>query len=105
MDRVAVGRRQRDLLRGDVAAGADLFSTTTECPMFSESFCATMRAAVSVPPPGAKPTVSVTARLGNGCATAQAARPAAVSAAATMKRESHVLPSWQCRLPGAWQSR
>jgi hypothetical protein len=33
----------------------DLFSTATGCPMFSESFCATMRAAVSVPPPVRSP--------------------------------------------------
>src|SRR5215472_10165439 len=44
-----------------------LFSTTTACPMFSPSFRAMSRAAVSAPPPGAKPTVSVTGRLGKFC--------------------------------------
>jgi hypothetical protein len=32
-----------------------LFSTITGCPIFSESFFAMMRAAVSVPPPAANP--------------------------------------------------
>src|SRR5438105_14279236 len=44
-----------------------LFSTTTGCPTFSPSFCAMSRAAVSAPPPGAKPTVNVTVRLGKFC--------------------------------------
>src|SRR5437762_1935130 len=47
------------------------FSTTTAWPIMSVSFLAMMRAAVSVPPPGAKPTVSVTVRVGKcGCAEA-----------------------------------
>src|SRR5258708_37905585 len=53
------------------------FSTTPGWPMFSVSFFATIRAAVSVPPPGAKPTVSVTGRDGNpDWANAEAARAA-----------------------------
>src|SRR5688572_9951378 len=56
------------------------FSTTTDWPRFSVSFFATMRAAVSVPPPGAKPTVRVTGRVGKFCCAE--AMPAAASAAA-----------------------
>ena len=41
-----------------------LFSTTTTCPRRSPSFCATMRATMSVEPPGAKPTMSLMGRLG-----------------------------------------
>ncbi len=61
------------------------FSTTTLWPMFSESFFATMRAAVSVPPPGAKPTVSVTVRDGKlDCASAPVAASTAQASAAWM---------------------
>src|SRR5690348_12490562 len=50
------------------------FSTITDCPMDCDSFCATTRAIVSVPPPGAKPTVSVTGCVGvKPCAKAFAA--------------------------------
>src|SRR5712691_8571957 len=41
-----------------------LFSTSTCCPMTSPTFFARMRATVSVPPPGWKPTTMVTGRLG-----------------------------------------
>ena len=33
-------------------------STTTDCPQRSFSFCPTMRASTSVPPPGAKGAIS-----------------------------------------------
>jgi hypothetical protein len=36
----------------------------TCCPRRSPSFCATMRATVSVFPPGSKPTMSFTGRVG-----------------------------------------
>src|SRR5882762_507374 len=50
------------------------FSTTTCCPRFSPSVLATMRATVSVPPPGSKPTTIVTGLLGKlPCADAVAA--------------------------------
>src|SRR5207244_8677464 len=50
------------------------FSTTTCWPMFSLIVLATMRATVSVPPPGSKPTTIVTGLLGNPpCADALAA--------------------------------
>src|SRR6267378_496245 len=42
------------------------FSTTTCCPRFSPIVLATIRATVSVPPPGSKPTTIDTGRLGNG---------------------------------------
>src|SRR6187200_176362 len=63
-----------------------LFSTITDCPMFSESFLATMRPAVSVPPPGAKPTVRVTGRVGaQACAAAWPAKASAAAAASARK--------------------
>src|SRR2546421_11525851 len=49
------------------------FSTTTCWPMFSLIVLATMRATVSVPPPGSKPTTIVTGLLGKPCAIAVAA--------------------------------
>src|SRR6266480_492567 len=49
------------------------FSTTTCWPMFSLIVLATMRATVSVPPPGSKPTTIVTGLLGKPCANAVAA--------------------------------
>src|SRR5437879_2431369 len=50
------------------------FSTTTCCPRFSLIVLATMRATVSVPPPGSKPTTIVTGLLGKlPCADAVAA--------------------------------
>src|SRR6267143_1130494 len=51
------------------------FSTSTCCPRFSPSVLATMRATVSVPPPGSKPTTIVTGLLGKlACANAFAAK-------------------------------
>src|SRR2546427_3762383 len=50
------------------------FSTSTCCPRFSPSVLATIRATVSVPPPGSKPTTIVTGLLGKlPCAKAAAA--------------------------------
>src|SRR5437899_202136 len=50
------------------------FSTTTCCPRFSLIVLATIRATVSVPPPGSKPTTIVTGLLGKlPCADAVAA--------------------------------
>src|SRR5882672_11463559 len=46
------------------------FSTTTDCPHFCESFAATVRAVISVPPPGANGTMKVTGLAGYGCASA-----------------------------------
>jgi hypothetical protein len=40
------------------------FSTTTDWPSASVSFCARMRAATSVPPPAAKPTKILTGLSG-----------------------------------------
>src|SRR5262245_38817680 len=70
-----------------------LFSTTTACPMFSESFFAMMRAAVSVPPPGAKPTVSVTGRVGK-LACAAASHGTRASAAPRPRRNTEVMGSF-----------
>src|SRR3954468_955432 len=42
------------------------FSTTTCWPRLSPRYLATMRATVSVPPPGSKPTTMVTGCDGNG---------------------------------------
>src|SRR5882762_2888976 len=49
------------------------FSTTTAWPHFCESFAATVRAVISVPPPGANGTTNVTGFAGYGCASAAAA--------------------------------
>src|SRR3989449_4528764 len=50
------------------------FSTSTCCPRFSLIVLATIRATVSVPPPGSKPTTIVTGLLGKlPCADAVAA--------------------------------
>src|SRR6476646_11027009 len=56
------------------------FSTTTCCPMLSETLFARMRATVSVPPPGSKPTTMVIGLLGKPCAAAPWAIPASASA-------------------------
>src|SRR4051812_36148040 len=47
---------------------------TKGCPVCSCSFCATMRAAMSVAWPGGQGTITLTAWLGYGCATAAAVR-------------------------------
>ena len=62
------------------------FSTSTGWPSRSESLGWMMRATVSLPPPGAKGTMSVTGRVGNACAKAApvAAPNAAKSAALAM---------------------
>src|SRR5712692_9903689 len=58
------------------------FSTTTCWPRFSASVFATMRATVSVPPPGSKPTTVVTGLPGKPpCARAPAAKANAKTAA------------------------
>src|SRR6266850_4990555 len=57
------------------------FSTTTCCPRFSPIVLATIRATVSVPPPGSKPTTIVTGLLGKlACANALVARAKAKKA-------------------------
>src|SRR4051794_3186993 len=65
-------------------AAPPLFSTTTVWPHLAPSFCATMRAPVSVPPPGGKGTTRVTARFGYvPCANTAAV---AASSAAAVRR-------------------
>src|SRR4051812_40171954 len=61
-----------------------LLSTTTGTPRLSESFFAMMRAAVSVAPPAANPTMSVIGRVGHVCAQVS---PAANSVAAARRME------------------
>src|SRR5712691_10746408 len=57
------------------------FSTSTCCPRFSPSVLATIRATVSVPPPGSKPTTIVSGLLGKlACANALAGRAKAKKA-------------------------
>jgi hypothetical protein len=62
--RVVVGCRAGDCFRGNIRRGAARFSITTEMPACSVSSWATTRANVSMPPPGAKPTMNVMARRG-----------------------------------------
>src|SRR5690348_16952679 len=47
------------------------FSITTDCFHFSASFAATVRAEMSVPPPGGKGTIHVTGFAGYVCAAAR----------------------------------
>src|SRR6188768_4563853 len=61
------------------------FSTTTGCPMLSESFLATMRESVSAAPPGANPTSIVIGRLGKSD-WARAGTDAARAAMASSRR-------------------
>src|SRR3954463_11458597 len=46
------------------------FSTTTDCPHLEVSFAASVRAVMSVPPPGENGTMKVTDFAGHDCATA-----------------------------------
>src|SRR4051812_28945364 len=62
------------------------FSTTTCWPRSSPSAGAMMRAVVSVPPPGSKPTTVVMGLLGNPCANAQADAVVNMPSAATAAR-------------------
>src|SRR3954471_8298384 len=66
------------------------FSTTTCWPRSSESAGAMMRAVVSVPPPGSKPTTVVIGLLGNPCANAQAENTSAASAASCFITSSYL---------------
>src|SRR5581483_6554508 len=59
------------------------FSTITCWPSCSPSVFATMRAVVSVPPPGSKPTTMVMGLFGKFCAAAPCAMQSAASAAST----------------------
>src|SRR5690349_19284297 len=59
------------------------FSTMTCWPIWSPSVFATMRAVVSVPPPGSKPTTMVIGLFGKLCAAAPCAMQSAASAAHT----------------------
>jgi len=51
------------------------FSITTDCFHFSASLAATVRAEMSVPPPGGKGTIHVTALSGYAAAARETARP------------------------------
>src|SRR5260221_12895677 len=62
------------------------FSTTTCWPRSSPSAGAMMRAVVSVPPPGSKPTTVVMGLLGNPCANTQADAVPKTASAATAAR-------------------
>jgi len=63
-DRVAVRRGLGDHVCADDAPAPARFSTTMVWPRYSPSFLCMTRATVSVPPPGAKPTTTVTGRFG-----------------------------------------
>src|SRR5256885_14008154 len=67
------------------------FSTMMLCPMFSESFLTMMRAVMSAPPPGAKPTTMLTGRLGKTpCASPNAGQ----ANARTATRILGMISSW-----------
>src|SRR5262245_19867961 len=56
------------------------FSTTTAWPRISDSGWATMRAAMSVPPPAPNPTIRRIGRVGQSCACARPAKKMAAHA-------------------------
>src|SRR6185503_5425579 len=58
------------------------FSTTTDCPHASASFCASSRATTSVAPPAANGTTIFTGLAGQDCAATSAGNASASSAAA-----------------------
>ena len=62
--RVAIGRRVRHDLARDIAACPRRLSTTNGCPSRLASLLATIRARMSLAPPGGKPTTIVTGRTG-----------------------------------------
>ena len=61
-----------------------LFSTTTVVPKTSPKYGATIRAAISFDPPGAKPTISDTGLPCNACADATAGSTVAATPATVM---------------------
>src|SRR5258706_11328865 len=61
------------------------FSTTTDWPHFAVSRAAIVRAVMSVPPPGANGTMSVTGFVGQACAKAEPARKNAVRDARSLR--------------------
>src|SRR5882672_681647 len=72
-----------------------LFSTTTDCPRDSPSFCATRRPTMSVVLPGPKATMNCTGRcLGHSCARAGNA-----TAASAARTKTLLLPRVTC-IPG-----
>jgi hypothetical protein len=67
------GRPRRDLASNSAAMRPALpgrFSTSTGWPRVSDSFCAAMRARMSLAPPGTKPTSMRSGRCGKACACA-----------------------------------
>src|SRR5205823_2957877 len=62
------------------------FSTTKDWPRRSVSHCAISRATMSVPPPGASPTMMRTGRAGYVCARAVRARTGSAIAPAVRRR-------------------
>src|SRR5258706_16306520 len=72
-----------------------LFSSTTDCPSDSPSFCATRRATMSGVLPGPKATMNCTGRcFGHSCAGAGKASAASAAKAQTL------LPSHATGIPG-----
>jgi hypothetical protein len=60
-------------------AAPGLLSISTGCPTLSETFWPTVRATMSIAPPGAKPTRMRMGFEGNDCAAAVAAEPRAMA--------------------------
>jgi hypothetical protein len=68
-----------------------LFSITTDWPMLSDIFCATMRAVKSATPPAPNGTTILMARLDSGCGYAGRAHTLMASAAIMKERRKGVL--------------
>jgi len=60
--RMPIGRRARDRLRGEHGAAADAVSTTTVCLSCPAAPPPTLRVRMSVPPPGGKGHTNVIVR-------------------------------------------
>src|SRR5688500_742254 len=78
------------------------FSTTTDWPQASPSFCARRRATTSVAPPAAKGTTIFTGLLGQACAAASCGARARSRAARPPRNRVMFISSGSCLL---WSSR
>src|SRR5512147_2457639 len=73
-------------------AAPTLLTTTSGCPTYFWATSATARAIMSVPPPGAKPTITSMGLLGYSWAPTVTAPPRAAHTAAR-------IPAYRCHVP------